>query len=117
MLHRPHGAAVEIVPQLVSGFNELQNKMGDYVKNVQEWVEKTLERTHENHPKNIILKIINIEDLSNSINKFISSWSDMLKSIMPTVRSFVSSVIDIVKNMAIGLVISIYFLFSAKRFS
>ena len=107
--------ALLIVPQLVSGFNELQNKMGDYVKNVQDWVEQTLARTHENHPKNIILKIINIEDLSNSINKFISSWSDMLKSIMPTVRSFVSSVIDVVKNMAIGLVLSVYFLFSRDK--
>ena len=107
--------AVLIVPQLVSGFNELQSKMGDYVKNVQKWVEKTLEKTQEKHPKNFLLKIVSVENLIESINKFISNWSEMLSAIMPTVRSFVGSVIDVVKNMAIGFVISIYFLFSRDK--
>ena len=104
--------ALIVVPQISESFTELQSKMGGYVEKTQEWVEKTLAEARSKHSNNFIFKLINVDDLTAKLKGFISDSYELMNKAVPVITDFLAGIINVVKNIIIGLVISIYFLFS-----
>jgi len=106
------GFALIVVPQLETGVTELQSKMSGYIDSTQGWIEKTLEASRDKHSNNFIFKVINVEELSQNIRELLSNSYKLLSDAVPYITDFVTSMISVVKNVVMGIIISIYFLFS-----
>ena len=104
-----------VVPQIVTGYSELEGKMSGYVATTQAWVEKTLENLNGARGKAGIFKLIDVNKIIESINEFISGSYKLLSDAVPYVKDFITMFINVVKNMFIGLIISVYFLYSRDK--
>lgn len=103
------------VPQIASGFSDLQSKMSGYITTTQDWVKNTLGGLRSKHGQNLLFKFIDVDQLVGKINEFINNSYKLLSNVVPYVTDFITSLINVVKNMFLGIVISLYFLFSRDK--
>lgn len=94
-----------VVPQVVRSYGDLLSRMSEYIAQAQLFVNSVAER----------LPFINAETVGEKLRSLISGSYDLLRAVIPYISSFAASAVDQVKNVLIGLVLSIYFLFSKER--
>ncbi|MBQ7161912.1 MAG: AI-2E family transporter [Clostridia bacterium] len=107
--------ALIVVPQISDSFTELQSKMSGYIQATQKWVEEKLEESRTKHSDNFLFKLINFDDLIAKIKAWISDSAAFFGGAVPVIKDFLSGFISVVKNLVMGVIISIYFLYSRDK--
>lgn len=104
---------VTILPQISVSILEIVNKSQTYVEICLKWVEEILDGNEVLEPL--------VSDWINSFYDYFMSWlkSDVLPQMATLVSQITSGVISIIKiavNLVIGVVVSIYLLYSKETF-
>ena len=96
-----------IVPQLADGFNELSTKMPVYIASFTTWLSEAAKRSD-------FLGDV-VKGLIEYLNGLLSTIYNFLQSILPTIASALSSALTVLKDIALGIFFSIYFLLGKER--
>jgi predicted PurR-regulated permease PerM len=109
------GIVVAVVPSVASSIVDLTEKMPGYVNNLENF----LKETFDNNPEIASLITDEFDDLNDLVNKlteyvkpYATGW---LGNFSTGFFSAVSAVFTGTKNVVLGLIIAIYFLFSKER--
>lgn len=105
-----------LIPQVAESYTELTGKMSGYIGDAQEWAKSLLNDAQTG--KGVaawVIKRVDVEKLSENISGVISDSFDLVQRVSPYIVKFISSIIDSVKNAMIGIIVSIYFLYSKER--
>ncbi|MBR5516051.1 MAG: AI-2E family transporter [Clostridia bacterium] len=102
-----------LVPRIITSYKDLESKMSDYVAGAQNWVVLTF--GEKSHLPKIILEFVNVEKLVNNINSFIEDSYKLLVDVTPYVFKFIGNIINELKNALIGVIFSVYFLYSKEK--
>ena len=104
-----------LIPEIARSFSELQSNLILYANSLDEWVNEiaanspqlgTLIRT--------LVDYVDIDSISGSLSKLFESLSGILAQLSPMILSFVNSFMVQLKNIALGLIFSAYFLASKE---
>ena len=110
-----------IIPELRSSIENISAQLGTYISNFEAWINKVLSnRASFNGVINGV-----IDDLIAEFNEWIDgSLTETLKGFLPQVNDLlktlttgVVSIFKILWNAAIGLIISVYLMFSKENFA
>lgn len=105
-----------LVPQVGDSYSELEGKMTGYISGAQKWAESVVNNAQKSKGISAwIIGHIDIDRLSESVVDAITDSYDLVHKVSPYVVNFITSIIDSVKNALIGIIISIYFLYSKER--
>lgn len=104
-----------LAPQIASSYKELESKMSDYVQAAQKWVSDELTNDNGSAISHWILSHIDVDSIVNKINGFIENSYDIIINITPHIINFISNVINQLKDAFLGLIFSVYFLFSKEK--
>ncbi|MBE6573511.1 MAG: AI-2E family transporter [Ruminococcaceae bacterium] len=102
-----------LVPQLIESYKDLVSKFGDYIKELQAWITHTFGKDSK-LPKWIV-SFINSEEMVANLSSSLSDAYNWVLGITPDIFSFVGSIVTELKNALIGIIFSIYFLYSKER--
>lgn len=108
------GLILMVLPQLIDTIIGIVNNLPVYLENFQEWVVTLVE-------SNAGLKEMLATELA-SINQNILDWAKanllpQLNSILSGITVGVLGALNFIKNIVIGIIVSIYVLYSKERFS
>ena len=100
-----------IIPQLVDSISVIVNNFDGYYTRIKDWVNSLFANNQVIHDY--------IEGITDSVTTTIQTWlkTDILpnaKSLVANVSSGVLSAFSLIKNLFIGIVVSLYFLKSRK---
>lgn len=103
-----------IIPQTITSLTVIINNFPDYYDKITSWV--------ENHFKENKFLLKYVENISGNLSETAANWikKDLLPNTKTLITSFSSGVISavsIIKNLFIGIIVSIYFLRSRKTFA
>ena len=105
-----------VMPQIVESCLDLESRMSSYVASVQTLVDKTVGAvTNEDGLFAWLFQYVDVKEMSNSIKDAIAELSMSLVGAIPYVTDTVYRLLSVVKDSLIGLVISIYFLYSRDK--
>lgn len=96
-----------VVPQIVSGYNDLTVQLPKYAADVSAWLGQTASRT------DFIGDIFS--DIVKYVNELISNISSYIQSAMPTIGKAIGNVFNTIKDVGIGIFFAIYFLLGKER--
>lgn len=97
-----------IGPQIIAGLTDLRYKLPFYIETVETWL---LELSEENDTLHDL-----VFDLFAYVNDLISKVGDILAQIAPQVTALLGQFITFLKDLAIGIILSVYFLAQKERF-
>ncbi|MBR4881298.1 MAG: AI-2E family transporter [Clostridia bacterium] len=103
-----------IVPQIIQSYNDLQAKLSGYVTGAQEFVSNFFDKDKTPIPE-FILKFVDLDALNDSVNDFIKNFYKIFIDFSPYIIDFATNILNSLKNALIGIIVSIYFLFSKER--
>lgn len=103
-----------IVPQIVQSYNDLQPKLSGYVTGAQE-LSSTLFDKEKTPIPDFMLKFVDLETLNESFNGFFKNFYKLFIDFSPYIINFATNTINSLKNAFIGIIVSIYFLFSKEK--
>lgn len=103
-----------IIPQILTSVTNLFESLPTYVSNMQTWMSQLLEDNPD------LLK--NVESIFESVSEYVQNWlkNDLLPQMNELVKGLTSGVfgaINAVKNILIGIIISVYVMVSKDLFS
>lgn len=98
-----------LVPQIVAGYADLEGKMKFYIGNVQQWLE-TLDDNAGAFSEYIASAV-------KYINNLIDKVYEIIKNITPQIAGAAKNIVVTVKDVLLGFVFAIYFLFAKERLS
>ena len=96
-----------VVPQIVSGYNDLTVQLPKYAADVSAWLGQTASRT------DFIGDIFS--DLVKNLNELISNISSYIQNALPTIGKAIGNVFTTLKDVGIGIFFAIYFLLGKER--
>lgn len=99
---------VPIIPQLVVSVETFVGNITDYIDQLDAFVGNLVERFH--------LDPELVEGLLPSFDKLVDYVVDLLSGSIPQVVNFTSQITSAVLNVVVGLIVSIYFLYSKETF-
>ncbi len=99
---------VPIIPQLVASVETFVGNITDYIDQLDAFVTNLVERFH--------LDPDIVEGLLPSFDKLVDYVVDLLSGSIPQVVNFTSQITSAVLNVVVGLIVSIYFLYSKETF-
>ena len=106
-----------IVPHLISSYNDFQQNLGDYFNTSKDWVTKLFDPDAD--IGGIIKPILNRidgEKLIESINKSLTNSYKLIQTVSPHIVSFITGVVNSLKNAFLAIILSIYFLYTKEKF-
>ena len=103
-----------IVPQIVSSYKDLETKLSGYVSGAQEWVSAVFDRDKTPLP-DFIMHFINVEAINDLVNDTIKNSYNLIINASPYVITFATNIINSLKNALIGIIFSVYFLYSKEK--
>ena len=97
-----------MVPQVVAGLNDLSRNISFYIDAVTGWITKIGEtsETLAEYAKKITE---NHKDITNVIYDFVIDY------IMPRVSGFLGGLVGVLKDLVVGIVLSVYFLLQKEK--
>lgn len=96
-----------VIPQVATSYNDLITKMDTYILSSQEFINDTIKS----------FKFLNTDRIKSFINDFMGNSYKIVTEITPYITSFLGSFIIQLRDLIIGLVISVYFLYSKETLS
>ncbi|MBQ4602061.1 MAG: AI-2E family transporter [Clostridia bacterium] len=103
-----------VVPQIVQSYNDLQPKLSGYVTGAQEFSSTLFDKDKTPIPE-FILKFLDLDALNDSFNNFFKDFYKLFIDFSPYIINFATNTINSLKNALIGIIVSIYFLFSKEK--
>lgn len=104
-----------LVPQIVTSYNDLQSRVVGYATGAQEWVSTVFDRNTSPLPS-WVFKLIDMEGITDMVNDIIKNSYSLIIEASPHVLNFATNIINSLKNALIGIIFSVYFLYSKERF-
>ena len=98
-----------LVPQVVAGYADLEGKLTFYIGNVQKWLE-TLDDNAGAFADYIASAV-------KYINSLIDRVYEIIKNITPKIAGMAKNFVVTLKDILLGFVFAIYFLFAKERLS
>ncbi len=107
------GLSIMVIPQLFESIVHVVNNLPGYSANLESWVLDLVK-------SNVDLQVMLSEQFEN-LNILITDWAKtnllpQINSIISSITSGVLGVLSVLKNIFIGLIISVYVLASKERF-
>ncbi len=96
-----------VIPQVATSYNDLITKMDTYILSSQEFINDTIKS----------FKLLNTDRIKSFINDFMGNSYKIVTEITPYITSFLGSFIVQLRDLIIGLVVSVYFLYSKETLS
>lgn len=103
---------IMVIPQLVENLVTIFGNMDSYISTIKEWLNKIF----ENNPQLIEFFGNPLDDLNTLVSNLWQQYSTELVGIAGNVAGMVWAVLDTMKNVIIGLTISIYLLARKEMF-
>ena len=97
-----------IAPQVIAGLTDLRYNIPFYMETVEEWL---LELSEENDTMHDL-----VFDIFAYANDILDSLGDIVAEIMPRITEWLSQIITFLKDLAIGIILSVYFLAQKEKF-
>lgn len=105
-----------VMPQIAESCLDLESRMSGYVAGVQGLVDSTVGvMTNKEGPFAWLFQYVDVQEMSNSIKNTISELSGALVGAIPYLANTVTRFVSVLKDSLLGLVISIYFLYSRDK--
>ncbi len=101
-----------IIPALINSITDLANKMDSYLISTAQYVNSIIVKFTKNGE---FSEFISTEQISNTVMKFFSFSGDVFNTVMSYVTKYGPQLISGLKNIFLGLFISIYILISKER--
>lgn len=98
-----------LIPQVMAGYKDLEGKMKFYIGSVQAWLE-TLDDNAGEFSEYIASAV-------GYINSLINKAYELIRNVIPQVAGAAKNIVVTVKDMLLGFVFAIYFLFAKERLS
>ncbi len=102
------GFIMLIGPQILAGLTDLRYNIPFYIETVEEWL---LALSEENDTLHDL-----VFDLFAYVNDLVDKLGDIVAEIMPQITEWISGLITFLKDLAIGIILSIYFLAQKEKF-
>ena len=102
------GFIMLIGPQILAGLTDLRYNIPFYIEAAEEWL---LALSEENEAFHDI-----VFDAFEYVNDLVDKLGDIVAEIMPKITEWVSGIITFLKDLAIGIILSIYFLAQKEKF-
>jgi len=103
------GFIMLIGPQILAGLTDLRYNIPFYIETVEEWLLTISEENDTMHDL--------VFDLFAYVNDLIDKLGDIVADLMPKVTAWISGLITFLKDLAIGIILSIYFLAQKEKFT
>lgn len=94
-----------LIPQVILSYNDLMGKMGYYTSSLESFIKKA----------SAALPFVDMDRLLALLNEWVSDSYTLIQNITPYITAFFAALIDQLKNAFLGIVISVYFLFSKEK--
>ena len=105
-----------IVPQIVSSYKDLESKMLIYVTSAQAWIEDLIDRSEfAMQQYNKLMDFIDIDKITDSLQEFIQQIYNIIQNVSPYILDFVTMIVAQLKNALLGIIFSIYFMYSKEK--
>lgn len=104
-----------LAPQIAESYMDLQTKLGAYASGAKNWVSDTFMDKESSPLPNWLLNVIDVDGLSERMNGIIADSYGVLLDVTPTIIEFVTNLFNQLKNALIGIIFSVYFLFSKEK--
>lgn len=98
-----------LIPQVMEGYKDLEGKMKFYIGSVQTWLESLDDNAGEFAEY--------IASAVRYINNFIDKAYELIRNVIPQIAGAAKNIVVTVKDMLLGFVFAIYFLFAKERLS
>lgn len=96
-----------VIPQVAVSYNDLMSKMTYYMSSLESFIKKVT----------ATFPFIDIDKLLVYLNEWISDSYTLIQNVTPYITGFFAAFLDQLKNAFLGIVISVYFLFSKEKIS
>ncbi len=103
-----------VVPQIVQSYIDLQTKLSGYVTGAQEFMTNIFDKDKTFIPA-FLLKFIDLDSFNDAINDMIKDSYKIFIDFSPYMLNFATNILNSLKNALIGIIVSIYFLFSKEK--
>ena len=97
-----------LAPQIIVGINDLRYKIPLYMEAIEE---KLLSLAEENETLHDL-----VFDIFAYVNNLLDSLGDIVAEIAPMIMTWLSQMITFLKDLAIGIILSVYFLSQKEKF-
>ena len=105
-----------IVPQIAASYRDLESKMYSYVTSAQQWIEDLIDKSEFAMDQyNKIMAFIDIDKITDSLKEFIQNIYNFLQNVTPHIMDFIKETASQLRNVLIGIIFSIYFLYSKEK--
>lgn len=105
-----------LIPQIGESYKALSSNMGGYITKAQNFVNSTMQSIRDFLNKHEgISDIFDIDSISDKLRSFLSNFPNYIETAANYVFSSVLGIINEVKNLIIGLILSIYMLYSKEK--
>lgn len=102
-----------LVPQIADSYKELEGKVGGYVTNTETWI---TELFSEDGPlPKWLTDYAKDKELTKTLTGMVSDSTDVIAKVADAIVSFIIGIVVQLKDFLIGLIFSIYFLFSKEK--
>lgn len=98
-----------VVPQIAGSYKDLQSRVGGYFVSLQEWLERQAANSDlfaEQYQK--LLEFVDIGKLSERLHELVTGSFDVVVSGTSYVFGVLGGVVTQIKNILLGLIISVY---------
>lgn len=99
-----------MVPQIVASYNEFMDKISVYVIDAQQKAIEIISGRGRDILPGWLQKFVDVDKLAEQAKDLIGNWYKFVLDLTPNLLTFLSNLINNVKNTFIGIVFSIYFL-------
>ncbi len=93
-----------VVPQVISSCNDLIARSSDYIARLEELLSSLSGR----------FPFINIEAIMSLVQKIADNSSGLISRLIPKLTTSVTAFADYIKNILLGIILSVYFLYSRE---
>ena len=106
-----------IFPRLVASFNDFQNNLSGYFDTAHTFVTNLFDPDSDvGGIFKPLIKGIDGEKVIDSINDSLNNSYKLIQTISPHIITFLTGLVNSLKNAFIAIILSIYFLFSKEKF-
>lgn len=99
-----------LVPQIISSYNDLKSRMSYYLTSAQNFIDSWVSDDNGGILGWFFTKF-NLTNLSEFLKNLLSNAYNILAQIAPTIISYAEGILVGIKNAALGIVFSVYFLY------
>lgn len=104
-----------IIPQLTNSINDLISNFESYLNSIIASINKLIYQFDSSTTNEEIREYIDIQSIQRAITEFAGDLTSLVSTIATYITSYGSSIVTSVKNLVLGLFISIYILSSKER--